>query len=459
MRKTIMVTAPVSSRSGYGAHARDLVWALIAHDRYDIYIEDVRWGNCPRNALDKNNIEHKKILDLYLREEWHLTSPPNIYIDIRIPNEFRLVGEYNIGITAGTETSAVSGKWLEDCNKMDLNIVPSEHSKKGFMESIYDKLQQNPDGSQNKIGEMKLERPMEVLFEGSNTDIYKPLHHKEIPTEFFDWLNDEVPEKFAFLTVGQWSQGGFGEDRKDLGRTIYNFYKTFANKKNAPALILKTHGAACSVMDKAEVLEKINSIKDGFPVGVKLPNIYLFYGTLTDEEMNYLYNHPKVKCMLSLTHGEGFGRPLLEATMTGLPVIAPNWSGQVDFLDSNLSLLIGGELQDIPDSVVWENILIKESKWFVVDEKNVFLALNYVFSSYDEVKRKAKELMDINRKRFSLEAMTEKFKDIMDMVISVHGQKMEGQPKQVGLNLPKLNKSAQTKEIKLPKLKKTVEEV
>ena len=156
---------------------------------------------------------------------------PDIYVDIRIPNEFQQIGKFNIGITAGIETNAVSQKWLEGCNKMNLVIVPSVHSKDGFVNTHYDKIKNTPDGKQEKIGELKLEKPMEVVFEGSDEDIYKPLTKDEIDIDFFDMLNDKVPEKFAFLSVGQWTKGGYGEDRKDVARLIKVFYEAFANKK------------------------------------------------------------------------------------------------------------------------------------------------------------------------------------------------------------------------------------
>ena len=209
MKKFMVICAPVSSRSGYGDHARDLVKSFIDHDKYDIKILDVRWGETPRNALDKNNVKDKEILDLITYD--NVKTQPDIYVDIRIPNEFQNLGKYNIGITAGIETNAVSGKWLEGCNNMDLIIVPSEHSKYGFVNTIYDKMQQQPDGQQQKIGEFKLEKPIEVLFEGADAT-FKKLDKDEIDSEFFDWLNDEVPEKFAFLFVGLWGPGGYGED-------------------------------------------------------------------------------------------------------------------------------------------------------------------------------------------------------------------------------------------------------
>ena len=179
MKKLMLICAPVSSRSGYGDHARDLVLSFMKYDKYEIKIFDVRWGECPRNALDKDNLDDKRIIDCILPQP-QLDRQPDVYVDIRIPNEFETHGKFNIGITAGIEATAVSQKWIEGCNKMDLVIVPSEHSKYGFVNSIYDKVQQLPDGKQQKVGELKLEKPMEVVFEGSDEDIYKPLTKDEI---------------------------------------------------------------------------------------------------------------------------------------------------------------------------------------------------------------------------------------------------------------------------------------
>ena len=428
----MLICAPVSSRSGYGDHARDLVWSFMKYDKYDIKILDVRWGECPRNALNKDNINDKRIIDCIMKQP-QLDRQPDIYVDIRIPNEFETHGKFNIGITAGIEATAVSQKWLEGCNKMDLVIVPSEHSKAGFVNTHYDKVQNTPDGKQQKVGDLKLEKPMKVLFEGVDEDIYKPLTKDEIDSEFFDMLNEKVSEQFAFLFVGLWGKGDYGEDRKDVFRLVKIFYESFANKKKQPALILKTSGAGFSLLDKEDCLKKLNQIKSNFPSDWVLPNIYLLHGSLSDEEMNDLYNHPKVKCMVSLTHGEGFGRPLLEATMVGLPVIASSWSGQLDFLDTEKSILIGGELQDIPESQIWEDILIPETQWFVADENQAYRMLNFAFENKYEIKNKAKSLMYRNREKFTLNNMAK----VLDKIIESH---MKDMPEKVSIKLPKLKK-------------------
>jgi glycosyltransferase involved in cell wall biosynthesis len=406
----MLICAPVSSRSGYGDHSRDLVRSFLQHDKYDIKIIDVPWGDCPRNALDENNSDDKKMIDCFLSQP-QLDKQPDIYVDIRIPNEFQTYGKFNIGVTAGIETNAVSQNWLESCNKMDLVIVPSEHSKEGFVKTMFDKINNLPDGNQQKVGELKLEKPIEVLFEGSDENIYKPIDNVSLD------LVDDIKEDFCFLHVGQWTKGDYGEDRKDIAKLVKVFYESFANKKKQPALVLKSNGAAYSILDREECLNKINNIKNMFPRDWNLPSIYLLHGSLSSDEMNKLYNHSKIKAFISLTHGEGYGRPLQEATMVGLPVITSAWSGHMDFN---------------------------------VNEQQTYKALNYCFDNYDKVKKKALNLMKINRDKFTLNKMTEKLDEIMEK----HTKDI---PQQVGLQLPKLKKvddKSEPPKIKLPKLKK-----
>ena len=219
-------------------------------------------------------------------------------------------------------------------------------------------------------------------------------------------------------------------------------------------MILKTAGATFSIIDREECLRKINVIKSQFPKDWNLPNVYLLHGSLSTEEMNKLYNHPKVKAFVSLTHGEGFGRPLLEASMVGLPVICSAWSGQLDFLSQTDSLLLGGEMVKVPKSQHWKDIIIPESQWFNVNETQAYKAMNYCFTNYDEVKEKALNLMKTNRDKFTLVKMSEK----LDEIITPFVDKI---PQNVGLQLPKLQKvgTSETPKIKLPNLKKVTNEV
>ena len=328
---------------------------------------------------------------------------------------------------------------------MDLNIVPANFIKESLSKTVFDKHDQN---TKQKIGTIKCEKPIEVLFEGTDTNIYKTT--KEFSKDLVDTLK-EIKEDFCFLFVGHWLQGGLGNDRKDLGMLIKTFLETFKNQKKQPALLLKTSGASPSILDREDILNKINEIKN--TTEGKLPNVYVLHGDLRDEEMNGLYNHPKVKAHVSFTHGEGFGRPLLEASLSAKPVIAPNWSGHIDFLSSNATLL-PGSLNDVKKESFPKNMHVDGAQWFTVNYNYASKTLKDVFDNYSKHIVKAKKLAIVNSTKFSLDAMTKKFEEILDKYLP----KFEEQSKQVKLNLPKLKKVGSVvrdaPRIELPKLKK-----
>ena len=438
----MFIQAPVATRSGYGSHSRDIVRSLIKMDRFDIKILSLPWGNCPMNALNEQDPNDKIILDRIFREN-NLTIQPDIGVEIRIPNEYQCIGKYNIGITAGIETTLTSTKWIEGMNRPNLNIVPSEHSKRVFQETTYDKMQDMPNGEKQKIGQLKVEKPIEVLFEGADTNIYKKTN--EMPITLNEQL-ESIDTDFNFLYVGHWLQGDFGHDRKDTGMLVKVFLETFKDRDVQPSLIMKTSSATFSIMDRDECLNKIKTIKNSIKYEKSLPKIYLLHGDLTDDEMNALYNHPKVKAHVSFTKGEGFGRPLLEASISQKPVIVSGWSGQVDFLDKNLSVLLPGELKEVHDSVVWKDVVLKGSKWFYVNYEFASKVLNDVFLNYRKYSSNAVRQGLENKRNFSLDAMTKVFENILDKHVP--------NTKEVKLNLPNLKTSAKTD---LPKLKKTKE--
>ena len=441
MKPLCLVTAPVATRSGYGAHSRDICRALIKLDRYDVKIWNVRWGNTPVNALHTDDPNDKIIIDRLIPTP-DLPKQPELHIHIVVPNEFQPIAKYNIGITAGLEMSVVPPKWLEGMNRMNMNIVPATFVKKVMEDCKFDI---HDDKTNSKVGELKSEKPIEVLFEGADTNIYKKT--TEFSKDFLDEMKN-VEESFNFLYVGHWLQGNLGEDRKDTGMLVKVFLETFKNMKKKPGLIMKTSGAGFSVLDREDILSKIEKIKEG--VDGDLPNVYFLHGDLSDAEMNGLYNHPKVKAHVSFTHGEGFGRPLLEASLSGKPVIASNWSGHVDFLPKNLSILLDGSLSEVKRGAIADDFKVDGQKWFVVNYTQAVAVLKDVYKSYKKYTFNAKKLATINKSKFSLDAMTRQLGKILDKYVPEF-------PEEVKLELPKLKKVGSTDEpakVQLPKLKK-----
>jgi glycosyltransferase involved in cell wall biosynthesis len=351
-------------------------------------------------------------------------------MQITVPNEFQPVGKYNIGVTAGIETTLCDPEWIEGVNRMNLTLVSSNHAKKVFQNSRFEKRNTQTNQVESII---ELKAPVEVLFEGVDTNIYKKLD--KIEGDLSDSL-DIIKEEFNYLFVGHWLQGAIGQDRKDVGMLIKTFLETFKGKKQRPGLILKTSSATPSVMDREEMLDKIRKIEE--EVGGDLPSVYLIHGELTNEEVNELYNHPKVKAHVSFAKGEGFGRPLLEASISGKPVIAPNYSGHTDFLDAEMSTLLPGALTQIHSSAVVQKMLIPESSWFTIDYKVAADTLVDVYKNYKKYTDGAKKQSYRSRTEFSLEKMGNKLLDLLETKV----------PKQVEFKLPQLKK------IELPKLKK-----
>lgn len=425
-KPTLVVSCPIDTYSGYGARSRDFVQSIIDLDQYDVKILPQRWGNTRFGYLaDHNNTS------LSSRIIPNLTQQPDIWIQVTVPNEFQKVGKYNIGVTAGIETTLCDASWIQGCNNMDLVLVSSEHAKKVFTESKY-------DVTDNRTGQVtshiELQTKMEVLFEGADTTKYFPTVSK------LD-LSD-ISESFCYLVLGHWLPGDMGEDRKNIGFTIKAFLETFKNKpaNKRPALLLKVQaGAGTSIMDREHLLDKIDAIRK--TVKGDLPNIYVLHGEMTDAEVNELYNSPKVKAMVSLTKGEGFGRPLLEFSLINKPIIASAWSGHVDFLDKEFVTFVGGTLTPVHPSAAVDRMILRESLWFTPDSNEVGRAFKNVYDNYDKLTGNAKRQGHKSRTNYSYENMRDLVKTLLDSNIPEF-------PTQVQLKLPQLKK------IELPKLKK-----
>jgi glycosyltransferase involved in cell wall biosynthesis len=420
IKPVCVIQGPVASRSGYGDHCFAIISDMINWGKFDVKVVPMRWGSCPNTMLDDES--RPMVKEIKSRIITQLAAQPELFIQVAIPNEFRPVGKYNIGITAGIESTVPKPEWIEGLNRMHLNIVPSVFSKEVFVKAAYEKRHEN--GTVEKI---LLKSPIEVVFEGVDIDVYKKTNQ---PSPQIDAAIDAIPETFCYLFVGHWLQGDLGADRKDIGMLVKIFSEVFKNKKNAPALILKTSGATFSHMDKADILKKIHTIRA--PLSGALPNIYLIHGDITPDELNRLYNHPKVKSHVSLTHGEGFGRPLLEATMSGKPLLTTNWSGHVDFLPADLSNLLPGSLGKIPPSACNE-WLIADAQWFNVDYSAAARKIEDIFVNYIQYLPHAEKLRQQNSEKFTLGAAS----NVLIETLNKHLPVFE---KKVVLTLPKFKK-------------------
>ena len=272
--------------------------SLFELDKYDVKVVPTRWGNTPQDQINPQTEFGQKILQNIATQ---VDRQPDIFIQVSVANEFKKVGKYNIGITAGVETTVAPQEFIQGSNNMDLIITPSEFTKNTLVKTLFTQVDKN---TKQKVGELKLTKPVEVLFEGVDISIFNGKSSSSIL--------DSVDTDFNFLYVGHWLAGDLGHDRKDVGMMIKTFCTVFKSlpKKQQPGLVLKSSHAGFSVGERERISNTIKNITEEF--GEKCPPIHLVFGDLSESELNDLYNDKKVKAMLMFTKGEGYGRPLAE---------------------------------------------------------------------------------------------------------------------------------------------------
>lgn len=386
MKKKIFVKGPVLSQSGYGEQSRFALRALRSReDIFDIYIQPIGWG---KTGWTWQNDDLRQWIDERIMETQHQlqqkTLQPDISLQITIPNEFEKLCPINIGYTAGIETDRVAPQWLQKGNDMDKILVVSNHSKNTFVNTTATARNQQT----GQEFPYKLETPVEVVWE--NTVLAEQA--EEIP-------GFEPRHDFNFLCVSQMGP------RKNLENTIKWFVEEFIDNENVN-LILKTNIQSNSRIDKEYAEKSIKAILDLYPE--RKCSVSLLHGDLTEGQMRGLYEHPKVKAMINISHGEGFGLPLFEAARVGLPIISVGWSGQTDFL-GNKFLKVKHELKPIQPHAVWDGVLQKDSQWAYADQGSYKIALRMMYKKHSEFAEQAAHLQESVLADFSDEVLYELF--------------------------------------------------
>lgn len=402
--KKVLVRGPALTRTGYGEHCRFILRCLReVEDKIDIYLLPLNWGKS--NWIWENNEERvwmDKIIkktSIYMQQG----TPFDVSVQVTIPNEWERIAPVNIGVTAGIETNRVAPVWLQKANEMDKIITVSEHSKQGFINTVY-------DATNNNTGEKVILR--------CSTDV-EVVHY---PVKHFDEvdLDLDVPTNFNFLTVAQWGA------RKNLENTINWFTEEFIDNPDV-GLIVKTFAKGGSILDRNAAMTRLSQLLSSYKN--RKCKIYLLHGDFTDQEMHSLYKHKNIHCLVSLTHGEGFGLPLFEAAYSGLPVMAPDWSGHVDFLygpvkgkkSSSASnnkahfARIDYDLQPVQKEAHWEGVVQPDSMWCFPKQGSYKMKLREVSKDYGRFKKQAKDLQKYILKTFTFDNQSKK---VIDNIVS-----------------------------------------
>ncbi len=380
MKKKLLFIGPVLTASGYGVHSRQLLKAVVACGDFDVAVESLRWGDTP--FLKDEGLDWIR----KLADKKH--AQPDVCIQVSIPNEFKRRAPLHVGVTAGIEVDRVTPEWLIACNnEVDLVIVPSEHSRRSFIVEYV--------GSAGE--KLQLQKPIFVVPEGVDTSVFCP---KESSGDLLTKLG--APDK-NFVFVGLGLDKPEGRDRKNVSRLVEWFCRGFAGSKSV-GLILKTSIVNASNIDFEVTKKRIADIKAA--TGCKeYPKIFLIHGRMTEEEMADMYNDKRVVAAISLTHGEGFGLPLIEAAACGTPVMATDWSGHLDFLTKDgkkLFIPVEYDLQEIYPECVWPGVMNQGTRWAVPKEADAITKMQKLALSSATPKKWAEELAEHIKVKFDL---------------------------------------------------------
>ena len=381
----VIIRAPLLSVTGYGVHARQIFsWAL--SKKWDVYASIVPWGICTY-YLDP------EALDGLIGEVMGRSSPvqdPDLSFQVQLPDEWDpALARVNIGVTAGVETNLCSQVWVEACKKMHMVIVPSTFTKKTFVDS--------------GVPEHKIA----VIPEAHSCS-------DEISLKLDDKLSD-LPTSFNFLMFGQVTGNNPENDRKNTFYAMKWLAELFKDDEDV-GIIMKTNLGRFTTADRERSMvmfkQLISEIKKG-----PYPRFYLAHGMLDNTEISTLYKNKNVKALLAPTRGEGWGLPILDAAVTGLPVIATDYSGHLDFLKYIKFLSLDYDMVPIHPSRHDGRVFIEGTAWADVKEESFKTRVKKFRTANSLPEKWAQAGSEILKEKFSLAAIKKQYDAFMERIV------------------------------------------
>jgi len=378
MKKKILFKAPVLTRSGYGEQSRFALRSLRSReDIFDIYIQPLQWGATSWiNTMDEERLWIDQVIEktiAFIQQGGKF----DMSFQVTIPNEWEKIAPINIGYTAGIETTKVAHQWIDRGNIMDKIIVVSNHSKNTFKDTVYQAVNEE---TKEQI-EFQLKTEIDVVN-------YPAKQYNNLPE-----IELELKHDINFVSIAQLGP------RKNLPNTVKWFVEEF--KDDEIGLILKTNLAKNCHMDRLNVFNQLTGMLSNYKD--RKCSVYLLHGDMEDDEVHSIYNHDKVKALVSLAHGEGFGLPIFEATYSGMPVICNGWSGQCDFIYDEEGTAgfysVSYDMNQVQPEVVWDGVLIKESMWAYSREHS---AKKQMRECYNDIKDQKEGSIALNSKSFGV---------------------------------------------------------
>jgi glycosyltransferase involved in cell wall biosynthesis len=399
-KKKILIMGPICNISGYSEHARMFADAFLEDDNFETYIIDLQWAKTTRSRTYEEKYEECITRSQVYLRYLHSTNTPmgkgfDCCYQVRPPNEFQQVTDYDIGVTAALETTAAPAEWIDNCNGMKKILVVSEHAKQNL---------------ENAVGENdeKITTPIEVI------PFYNNLPATSNREKFVGY--EAVTTDNNFLCVSQIAP------RKNLYEMVANFVQEFKDDSDV-GLIIKSYIQNNSVIDHSETTRNIETFVKSVTKDKKC-KVYLLHGNMTETEMSSLYDKDMIRGYISATHGEGFGIPIFNAVCSDIPVVATAWSGHLDFLSApvvnqvskktkvkNLFLKVPYLIDKVKKEHLMPGLINEGAKWAYPDMKAFRKKVRELATSRRVYSKDAEHLGNHIRSVFTKERVFQKITD------------------------------------------------
>jgi len=385
--KTVLLRGPALTQSGYGVHTRQVArWLLTKNVK--LQVGALPWGATPWLLNDDNSTGN------IISKMMSLTNPhpskPDVSFQVQLPNEWDpTVANYNVGVTASVETDKCNPVWIDSCNKMNAIVVPSEHAKRSL----------------TNTGNILV--PIHVIPESFHDDVAK---------EDLQPLNVDFSTPFNFLIFGQLTGNNPYNDRKNIHFTIKWLCEEFKNDPNV-GIVIKTNASRNTKIDRNNVYDLITKLLHETRKG-QFPRVHVLHGQMNESEVASLYRHEKIKGIVSLTRGEGFGLPTLEAAASGLPVIATSWSGHMDYLNQGKFVGVLYDLKQIHQSRVDNTIFMPNARWAEASEVDFKKRVRKFYESSRVPKEWALDLQKKLHKSHNFSSIASEYSKVFDEILS-----------------------------------------
>ena len=385
--KKVLIRGPLVNTAGYGVHARQVFSYLESREDCDISTQITPWGIC---TYQVNTDYEDGLIGRILKKSYPSNKIFDVSFQVQLPSEWDPeAAKFNIGVTAGVETTRCSQSWVEAVNKMDLVIVPSKFTKETIENSgeVKTKILVIPEYIQPQIFEEKFE-PIELKLKTS----------------------------FNFLMFGLLTGTTPETDRKNTFYGIKWLCETFKEDPEV-GVVIKTSLGRMSYMDRSNTVKVLSRLIKEVRTG-PYPRFYLSHGMMTSEEVSSFYRSPQLNALVSFTRGEGYGLPLLEAAASGLPVMATNWSGHKDFLSKIRFSSFDYDLIDVDKERIDNSVFVSGAKWAQVREKEAKRKLKKIRTSYEIPKQWAEDGKEILRKSLNSKEVFKIYEEHLSDILS-----------------------------------------